>query len=101
VQACRSLLATQLESYTAFLQAHVAPKARRNQGLQAGVHLDFPDLLALRERAARVRELSAGIRRFDVKECQQRGLTYCRPLRAKVRLGHHGQASAQAHGQGR
>ena len=23
---------------------------------------------------------------FDVKECQQRGLTYCAPLRAKVRL---------------
>src|SRR5918993_190290 len=42
------LLATQLESYTHFLQADVPP--------------------------------------FDVKECQQRGLTYASPLRAKVRL---------------
>ena len=33
------LLATQLESYTAFLQAHVAPESRRNEGLQAGAIL--------------------------------------------------------------
>ena len=35
VQPVPFLLATQLESYTAFLQAHVAPEARRNEGLQA------------------------------------------------------------------
>src|SRR3970282_946815 len=29
------LLATQLESYTAFLQAHVPPAGRKNEGLQA------------------------------------------------------------------
>jgi DNA-directed RNA polymerase subunit beta len=29
---------------------------------------------------------SLGIPPFDVKECQQRGLTYAAPLRAKVRL---------------
>jgi len=29
------LIATQLESYTGFLQAHVAPESRRNEGLQA------------------------------------------------------------------
>jgi len=35
VQNVPYLLATQLESYTEFLQAHVAPETRRNQGLQA------------------------------------------------------------------
>ena len=35
VQTVPFLIATQLESYTAFLQAHVAPESRRNEGLQA------------------------------------------------------------------
>ncbi len=35
VQKVPFLIATQLESYTGFLQAHVAPESRRNEGLQA------------------------------------------------------------------
>src|SRR3972149_4287597 len=63
------LLATQLESYAAFLQAPVAPEARKTEGLQAAFS-----------------SCSLGEPPFDVKECQQRGLTYASPLRAKVRL---------------
>ena len=36
------LIATQLESFTAFLQAHVAPEHRKNQGLQAAFTSIFP-----------------------------------------------------------
>ncbi len=36
------LLATQLESYAAFLQAQVAPTARKNEGLQAAFTSIFP-----------------------------------------------------------
>jgi DNA-directed RNA polymerase subunit beta len=32
---------------------------------------------------------------FDVKECQQRGLTFASPLRARVRLGDHGSRSTK------
>src|SRR6185295_16936827 len=42
VQPVPFLLATQLESYTAFLQAHVAPESRRNEGLQAAFTSIFP-----------------------------------------------------------
>ena len=35
VQKTPFLIATQLESYTGFLQAHVSPEGRRNEGLQA------------------------------------------------------------------
>src|SRR5258706_289953 len=86
VQPVPFLLATQLESYTAFLQAHVAPESRRNEGLQAAFTSIFP--ISSHSRNARLEFVSfqLGEPPFDVKECQQRGLTYASPLRAKVRL---------------
>src|SRR5689334_8511779 len=86
VQDVPFLLATQLESYTEFLQAHVAPESRRNQGLQAAFTSIFP--ISSHSGNARLEFVSfqLGEPPFDVKECQQRGLTYASPLRAKVRL---------------
>jgi DNA-directed RNA polymerase subunit beta len=86
VQAVPFLIATQLESYTAFLQAHVAPESRRNEGLQAAFTSIFP--ITSHSGNARLEFVSfqLGEPPFDVKECQQRGLTYASPLRAKVRL---------------
>ncbi len=80
------LLATQLESFTAFLQAPISPEARRNQGLQAAFTSIFP--IASHSGNARLDFVSYALGEppFDVKECQQRGLTYASPLRAKVRL---------------
>ncbi len=80
------LLATQLESYTAFLQAEVGPTTRKNEGLQSAFHSIFP--IVSHNGFARLEFLSyvLGDPPFDVKECQQRGLTYASPLRAKVRL---------------
>ena len=80
------LLATQLESYTAFLQADIGPTARKNEGLQSAFHSIFP--IVSHNGFARLEFLSyvLGDPPFDVKECQQRGLTYASPLRAKVRL---------------
>src|SRR6187455_2094096 len=86
VQRVPFLIATQLESYTAFLQAHVAPESRRNEGLQAAFTSIFP--ISSHSGNARLEFVSfqLGEPPFDVKECQQRGLTYASPLRAKVRL---------------
>ena len=80
------LLATQLESYTQFLQAHIPPEFRRNQGLQAAFTSIFP--ISSHSGNARLDFVSFALGEppFDVKECQQRGLTYAAPLRAKVRL---------------
>jgi DNA-directed RNA polymerase subunit beta len=80
------LLATQLESYAAFLQEHVAPEARKNEGLQAAFKSIYP--IESHSKNARLEFVSymLGEPPFDVKECQQRGLTYAAPLRAKVRL---------------
>ena len=80
------LIATQLESYTAFLQASVAPERRKTEGLQAAFMSIFP--ISSHSGNARLEFVSfmLGEPPFDVKECQQRGLTYASPLRAKVRL---------------
>ena len=80
------LLATQLESFTAFLQAAVPGEARKNDGLQAAFTSIFP--ISSHSGNARLEFVSyaLGEPAFDVKECQQRGLTYASPLRAKVRL---------------
>ena len=86
VQEVPYLLATQIESYAQFLQAEVAPEARRNQGLEAAFKSIFP--IASHSGNARLDYVSfaLGTPPFDVKECQQRGLTFAAPLRAKVRL---------------
>src|SRR3954454_854896 len=86
VQKTPFLIATQLESYTGFLQAHMSPESRRNEGLQAAFSSIFP--IVSHSGNARLEFVSyfLGEPPFDVKECQQRGLTYASPLRAKVRL---------------
>ncbi|MDQ5848821.1 MAG: DNA-directed RNA polymerase subunit beta [Pseudomonadota bacterium] len=86
VQKVPFLIATQLESYTGFLQAHVAPESRRNEGLQAAFTSIFPIVSHSQNARLEFVSYSLGEPPFDVKECQQRGLTYASPLRAKVRL---------------
>src|SRR4249920_2845829 len=80
------LLETQLASYRAFLQAEVGPELRKNEGLQAAFTSIFP--IASHSGNARLDFVSYSLLSpaFDVTECQQRGLTFCSALRAKVRL---------------
>jgi len=86
VQKVPFLIATQLESYTGFLQAHMSPEGRRNEGLQAAFTSIFPIVSHSQNARLEFVSYSLGEPPFDVKECQQRGLTYASPLRAKVRL---------------
>src|SRR5574338_111346 len=86
VQNVPFLIATQLESYTGFLQAHMSPDGRRNEGLQAAFTSIFPIISHSQNARLEFVSYSLGEPPFDVKECQQRGLTYASPLRAKVRL---------------
>src|SRR5512146_3084701 len=86
VQKVPFLIATQLESYTGFLQAHMSPEGRRNEGLQAAFTSIFPIVSHSGNAKLEFVSYSLGEPPFDIKECQQRGLTYASPLRAKVRL---------------
>ena len=80
------LLATQIDSFAEFLQADTPPGERENRGLQAAFTSIFP--ISSHSGSARLEfvEYMLGEPMFDVKECQQRGLTYASPLRARVRL---------------
>ncbi|GIX27540.1 MAG: DNA-directed RNA polymerase subunit beta [Burkholderiales bacterium] len=80
------LLATQLDSYSAFLQADTPPDKRKNQGLQAAFTSIFPIVSHSGNARLEFVSYTLGEPPFDVKECQQRGLTYAAPLRAKLRL---------------
>ncbi|MBV1774854.1 DNA-directed RNA polymerase subunit beta [Burkholderiaceae bacterium DAT-1] len=80
------LLATQIDSYTEFLQLGVSVEDRQNKGLQAAFSSIFP--IVSHNGFARLDFVSyhLGEPPFDMVECQQRGITYAAPLRARVRL---------------
>jgi len=86
VQDVPFLLATQLQSYLTFLQADVPSSQRHDEGLQSAFTSIFP--IVSHNNMARLEFVSYSLGEpvFDVKECQQRGLTYASALRAKVRL---------------
>ncbi len=86
VQQIPYLLAMQLESYAAFLQANKTTEQREDVGLQSTFSSVFP--IESHSGNAKLDFVSyqLGAEPFDVKECQQRGLTYAAPLRVKVRL---------------
>ncbi len=80
------LLDTQKKSYYQYLQADTPPEQRIDQGIQAAFKSVFPiesyngsvilDFVSYRLEKPR----------FDVEECQKRGLVYCCPLRVVLRL---------------
>ena len=86
VQEVPYLLAMQLESYKAFLQAEIPADKRTPSGLESTFSSVFP--IVSHSGNARLDYVSyqLGNEPFDVKECQQRGLTFAAPLRVKVRL---------------
>ncbi len=86
VLAVPYLLATQLDSYRAFLQEGVSVENRRNEGLQAAFNAIFPIISHSGNARLEFVSYQLGTPPFDVKECQQRGLNFAAPLRARVRL---------------
>ncbi len=80
------LLATQIESYNEFLQQETPVDQRITRGLQAAFSSIFP--IKSHNENARLEfvHYNLGEPPFDVIECQQRGITFAAPLRARVRL---------------
>ncbi|MFC3532529.1 DNA-directed RNA polymerase subunit beta [Vogesella facilis] len=80
------LLATQIDSYTEFLQLGVQFDQRKDAGLQAAFKSIFP--IVSHNGFARLDFVHyvLGEPPFDVQECQLRGITFAAPLRARIRL---------------
>ena len=80
------LIEVQKTSYDAFLQAGVAAEDRADSGLQAVFKSVFP----IRDFSGRSQfdyvAYALDRPKYDVEECQQRGVTYAAPLRVTLRL---------------
>jgi DNA-directed RNA polymerase subunit beta len=81
-----NLIEVQKTSYETFLQKDVAPDERHENGLQAVFKSVFP-IRDFSDRSQLDFVAYAFDRpKYDVEECQQRGMTYAAPLRVTLRL---------------
>ena len=81
-----NLIEVQKTSYETFLQKDVAPDDRYENGLQAVFKSVFP-IRDFSDRSQLDFVAYAFDRpKYDVEECQQRGMTYAAPLRVTLRL---------------
>ncbi len=80
------LLATQIDSYQQFLQAHLSSEQRQETGLHGAFKSVFPIISYSGHAQIEYVSYSLGEPLFDVQECRLRGATYAAPLRVKMRL---------------
>ncbi|MDX1699838.1 MAG: DNA-directed RNA polymerase subunit beta, partial [Melioribacteraceae bacterium] len=80
------LLNIQLESFEDFLQLNVKSEERENKGLQGTFASNFP--IFDNKEFYRLDFISYNIEksRYSIRECEERGLTYSAPLKARLRL---------------
>ncbi|WP_421775578.1 DNA-directed RNA polymerase subunit beta [Gracilimonas sp.] len=76
----------QLESFEKFVQLDIAPNERENQGLQRIFNENFPIQDSRETHILEFLYYNVDVPRYTIAECQDRGLTYSVPLKAKLRL---------------
>ena len=81
-----NLIETQTNSYSEFLQADLAPEARKKQGLEDVFQSLFPITSVSGNAALEYVSYEIGKNTYDVQECLIQGLSYSAPLRIKVKL---------------
>ncbi|MCL4705124.1 DNA-directed RNA polymerase subunit beta [bacterium] len=80
------LLDIQLKSFNEFMQLDVEPSKRDNQGMQAVFKSIFPIYDSRENFCLDFVEFYIEKPKYDMDECQERGVTYSVPLKAKLRL---------------
>ncbi|NRT58201.1 DNA-directed RNA polymerase subunit beta [Sphaerotilus uruguayifluvii] len=80
------LLTMQKDSYVAFLQKDVPPQKRKPEGLQAAFLSAFPIVSHNGFVEMKFLEFNIAKPPFDVRECQQRGLTFAAAVRARLQM---------------
>ncbi len=76
----------QLESFEKFVQLDIAPNERENQGLQRIFLENFPIQDSRETHILEFLYYNIDVPRYTISECQDRGLSYSVPLKAKLRL---------------
>ena len=80
------LLNVQLESFEHFLQERVPASKRKTKGLQQVFLMNFPITDARDNYLLEFVEYYVEKPKYSMRECQERGLTFAVPLKAKLRL---------------
>ena len=80
------LLDIQLKSFFDFMQAEVDPAKRSNKGMHGVFTSIFPIYDSRENFCLEFVEYYIEKPKYDVDECQERGVTYSVPLKAKLRL---------------
>ncbi|MBI4429102.1 MAG: DNA-directed RNA polymerase subunit beta [Ignavibacteriales bacterium] len=80
------LLNVQTDSFNNFLQTDIPPRRRKKIGLQQVFEMNFPITDARENFLLEFVEYYVEKPKYSVVECQERGLTYAVPLKAKLRL---------------
>jgi len=79
-------LDVQLKSFGQFTQLDIAPEDRQNKGLQKIFNDNFPIQDSRETHILEFMHYSVDTPKYSMKECQDRGLSYAVPLKAKLRL---------------
>ena len=80
------LLNVQIDSFNSFLQSDVPPHRRKKMGLQQVFEMNLPISDARENYLLEFIEYYVEKPKYSVVECQERGLTFAVPLKAKLRL---------------
>ncbi len=80
------LLDIQLRSFLEFLQHDIVPQERKKQGLQLVFESIFPIMDSRENYLLEFLEYYVDQPKYSVVECQERGVSYSVPLKAKLRL---------------
>ena len=80
------LLNVQIDSFEKFLQPDVHPKRRKKTGLQQVFEMNFPIMDTRENFLLEFADYYVEKPKYSVVECQERGLTFAVPLKAKLRL---------------
>ncbi|MAG97427.1 MAG: DNA-directed RNA polymerase subunit beta, partial [Rhodospirillaceae bacterium] len=81
-----NLIEVQKNSYEYFLQKGLGPDERPDSGLQAVFKSVFPIADFSESSSLEFVKYELEAPKYDVEECQQRGMTYAAPLKVTLRL---------------
>ena len=83
---CPDFLEVQLKSFKDFLQLDTPPELRKNDGLYKVFAENFPIADTRNNFVLEFLDYYIDPPRYSIAECLERGLTYCVPLKAKLKL---------------
>ena len=83
---CPDFLEVQLKSFKDFLQLDTPPEKRKNDGLYKVFAENFPIADTRNNFVLEFLDYYIDPPRYSTEECLERGLTYCVPLKAKLKL---------------